>query len=471
MSVGCKKQSGALNNSRWDDDLIPIFPIRVLSATVALLLILFGYRILSDSMFLARAQNGFYSIHVSSFRDRKSAEMEVSNYEKRGLQAFYRYELVQGRGNWYRIYIGRFDSRKKAVHKAEELKKSKILSYYAVRALEQAPRAKPSEADQFDYYVKAGTFSSKDKAQSEIRRLRREGFTSLLREDTVSGKKRYRVYIGTFKDEKEAQRRGRELFRNGTISYYVAGEIDQIFRTRKRRPLMGEPDKVTEEVPERKVTEKPREEKIEEPPEQVLVVEVEEEEIPRAEERREVGLEQVLLPRKSPFSLSLKAGAFISGSAHDFRIIQTQAGGTRVFSFTGEAAQVGLTSSLRIYNNFSLYGSVEYVFGDDLDGIFLSVGPKLTFELSEWLYPYVKGGGVYGDLEWDGAPGEFEDDFGWEAGAGVDFLKSQFKIGFDLLYRDIEFDFKTRGAPGVTASDRVIDFSGVSLLVSLTYYF
>jgi hypothetical protein len=126
---------------------------------------------------------------------------------------------------------------------------------------------------------------------------------------------------------------------------------------------------------------------------------------------------------------------------------------------------------MRVYRNLNLYGRCEYAFAEDIDLIFVSLGPKLRLDIWDWFFPYLKAGVVYGDFDFDGAPGKFEDDFGWETGLGVDLLKSRFKIGFDIVYRDIEFDYKVPGVPGVSANKSSIDVSGFSISGSVTYFF
>ena len=78
---------------------------------------------------------------------------------------------------------------------------------------------------------------------------------------------------------------------------------------------------------------------------------------------------------------------------------------------------------------------------------------------------------MYGDFTFDEAPGEFDSDVGWEAGFGVDFLKSRFKIGFDFLYRDISFDYNSPGIAGVSANESSLDASGFSISGTVSYYF
>ena len=245
-------------------------------------------------------------------------------------------------------------------------------------------------------------------------------------------------------------------------------------REKPARPKERGKEPLSTEVPK-----KGREKKIDKPPleKQVeakayRVREGEKREIPLVEkERIERGPMQGYMPSQSSFPLSLKVGAFTSSGASDFKITEQGASGTKRWSFTGNTAQAAFASSIRFYKGFNLYGGFEYAFADDIDAMFLSLGPKLTLEVSDWFFPYLKAGAVYGNLDWQGPPGKFDDGFGWETGGGVYLLKSQFKLGFDFLYRGIEFDYKNPGTGGVSASDSSIEFSGFSISGSLTYFF
>ena len=83
-------------------------------------LILLLYSPFTDFVISAKTEESIYLIHVSSFRSRKSAEIEVSNLSKHGVQVFYKYESVKAKGKWFRVYIGTFKSRQEAMEKGME---------------------------------------------------------------------------------------------------------------------------------------------------------------------------------------------------------------------------------------------------------------------------------------------------------------------------------------------------------------
>ena len=349
-------------------------------------LILLLYSPFTDFVFTAKAEESLYLIHVSSFRSRKRAEIEVSNLSKHGVQAFYRYESVKGKGKWFRVYIGTFKNRQEAMEKGAELLRKGIISYYKSRKVDRdfIPVEKTIEFEELE--------------------------------------------------KKDAEPAGRE-----------------------EKPISIE------------VPEKPIEKAIGEPPPKPRAAE--REMALRDKERVESRPRKGYSPSASRFSLSLNAGVYTSSSASDFKITKQTPSGTSKFSFTGDTAQTSLELSMRVYRNLNLYGGCEYAFAEDIDLIFVSLGPKLRLDIWDWFFPYLKAGVVYGDFDVDGPPGEFEDDFGWETGFGVDLLKPQFKIGFDFVYRDIEFYYKVPGVPGVSASNSSIDVSGFCISGSATYFF
>ena len=136
--------------------------------------------------------------------------------------------------------------------------------------------------------------------------------------------------------------------------------------------------------------------------------------------------------------------------------------------------QAGVSIDFPSRRSFGLYGHLEKVFVDELDLISLSIGPRLTFDVSSSLFPffpYLKAGLVFGSFDWDRAPGNFGNSVGWESGLGFHFARSQFKLGLDLLYRDITFDYAAPSGQNVSANHSSIDFSGYSLSVSFAYHF
>ncbi len=144
---------------------------------------------------------------------------------------------------------------------------------------------------------------------------------------------------------------------------------------------------------------------------------------------------------------------------------------TNIYALKTMASQVAFASSLRVREDYDLYGSMTYLFGNRINSMLLSLGPKKTFDISDWTSIYLKGGAVYGNFSWNGPPGDFEKDYGLEAGFGVNLLRSRIKVGLDLLYRNIEFDYSAQGISGVSSNSSSVDFSGFSISGAIKYFF
>ena len=86
-------------------------------------------------------------------------------------------------------------------------------------------------------------------------------------------------------------------------------------------------------------------------------------------------------------------------------------------------------------------------------------------------FPYFRGGIVWGNLSWDAVPGDFDNSFGWEAGLGLDIIRTRLKIGAEMTYGNIQFDYNAPLDAGVTSSQNSIDFSGYSITGSLIFFF
>ena len=333
------------------------------------------------------------------------------------------------------------------------------------------------------YIIHVSSFVKEKNAEIEISKLSKNGVPVFSRYESVAGKGNwFRVYVGPFQNRKEAKERGEKLKKEGIISYYRIKQMDQVFApeekshesedlAKTKQPALEEKPRYTE-VPKEPV-EKPIYIPPEKPQQPVATPTVRQSEKPTQKvdvpkKERTLGEENmaagetrtVHLPNESLFSLSLGAGVSRSINTDDFIITEQTSSGTNIYSFSGDTAQASLEASLRVYEHISLYGRFEYGYETNVSLRFLSGGLKWRFNISDSIFPYFKGGAVYGDFTFDDAPGEFEEDLGWEAGIGLDLLKSRFKIGLDFLYRDIQFNYKDPGIPGVSSTASSIDATG-----------
>lgn len=330
------------------------------------------------------------------------------------------------------------------------------------------------------YVIHVSSFKNRNKAEREISNLNKLNLNTFYKYEVVEGKGAwFRVYIGTFNDKKEAQARGSELIDKGIISYFKSIQVQQSFTTVKEsvqskkmtEQYFEEPEEL-KRLPVIKLqsdVDKKKKSKLVPEPKAMKMTEravslVEKKEMKR---RNKKGI----LHSKSPFSLSLNAGGFRSGSASDFVITEVSGAVTNIYALKTMASQVAFASSFRLYGEYDLYGSITYLFGNRINSIFLSFGPKKTFDISDWASIYLKGGVVYGNFNWNGPPGDFEGDYGLEAGFGTNLLRTRIKVGLDFLYRNIEFDYNGQGMSGVSANSSSIDFSGFSISGSIKYFF
>lgn len=77
----------------------------------------------------------YYSVHVASFRDLRSAEREKEYFEKLGYEVTVKETEIKGQ-KWYRIMVGRFRTEEQADKKRIELKGIEKVGYARVREIE-----------------------------------------------------------------------------------------------------------------------------------------------------------------------------------------------------------------------------------------------------------------------------------------------------------------------------------------------
>ncbi len=135
------------------------------------------------------------------------------------------------------------------------------------------------------------------------------------------------------------------------------------------------------------------------------------------------------------------------------------------------AFQGSLVPSFRFSEYFRFDGGLEMVLAKDINLTHLTLGPKLMFGKSNRFIPYLKACAIYGQLDWSGPPGDFENDIGWQAVIGVDFLEGPFKLGLHFTYQDIKFDYNAPGEQQVESNQDSIDFSGYNISAFLKYHF
>ena len=397
---------------------------------------------------VAFAQQSFYSIHISSHRQQAKADAEVKKHEAQGLDAFSRYEQVPGKGMWYRIYIGKYATKTEAAADMNRLRQKKVSKYFAIRSISgEKPKKEAAAADQTteNYFLFVGFHRDLQPARKEVSRLTQSlspyGYRVLLTREKVSEGTNYRVYVGTFASRQQAAAVGTQLKEKKLItSFYIPVPTTQDMLTGL---MPAAPKSTSEDKPE--AAQKGRAKK------------------PSAEKKTAA----VDRGDFSRFALMFKGGVFSPQKTDTFSVEI----GSITYRVSDDAApQIGVEAVLRFNQTIGLYGGADTVFIDGIDWYNFAAGPILTFQSSESVMPYLKAGAVYGDFSWD-APGEFDSSFGWEGAAGFNFLESNFKLGVEIAYRDMSFDYKPPSGAVVTPSDNSLDLSGFSVMASFSYWF
>jgi len=171
----------------------------------------------------------YYCLKVSSLKEKANAEEVVNTLQKAGYNAFYKFENVEGKGDWYRVYLDGYQSREAAEKEAKKLTASGIISGYEIkRKMDGIQTPEPLKEDaKKAFFLHVASFKVSAKADEEVRRLTGSGFKAVSNEVEVSGEQWFRVYIGEFSTEKEAREKGKELIQQGVITYFKPMLLDK----------------------------------------------------------------------------------------------------------------------------------------------------------------------------------------------------------------------------------------------------
>ena len=407
---------------------------------------------------IAYAQQSFYSIHISSHRQQAKAEAEVKKLATKGLDVFVRHQEVQGKGKWYRVYVGKFNTKQEAAADMNRLRKMNVSKYFAIRQLTaDKPKADKVTAKPVDYYLFVGFYNDLDQARKEEKRLASElssnDYRAFITRQTVTDGVNYRVYIGTFAGKQQAEKLGAEWKKEKLLtSFYIPVPRTQDM-IKGRMPVAAPAAAAAAATATAAVAVEEKKKA----PEKVQKKE------PVAEKKTAVDQ----IDDFSRFALMFKGGAFSPQKTDDFSVTI----GTTTYRVSDDPApQVGIEAVFRFNKTIGLYGSGDTVFIDGVDWYNFAAGPIVTFQSKDSVMAYLKGGAVYGDFSWD-APGKFDSSVGWEAAAGFNFLRSKFKVGVDLAYRSMSFDYKPPAGAVVTPPGNALDLSGFSVMGTISYWF
>lgn len=141
-----------------------------------------------------------YSIYMSSYRSKVSAEKDIKEYRNRGLQAFWARADLGEKGVWFRVFIGCYKTFGEG---------QKIITNM------QLTNAKPV---QIKYANAIGTYSSEDNLKKEIRKLSDNGYSSYFVKDDGGNS---HLYVGAFYTLQNAEKLSTEMRSRGIRSQVV----------------------------------------------------------------------------------------------------------------------------------------------------------------------------------------------------------------------------------------------------------
>jgi len=172
-----------------------------------------------------------YYLQVSSLRQKENAEEIVKRLKDAGYNAFYSYEALKGKGNWYRVYIDEYSSKGDAEKDAKKLMQSGTISGYEIkRATENIFAAEKAQRDETKVYsLHTASYREGSNADSDVLRLSAMGLKAFSVKADISGEQWFRVFVGEFSDENEARKKGDELLSKGIITYFkpmIIGKSD-----------------------------------------------------------------------------------------------------------------------------------------------------------------------------------------------------------------------------------------------------
>lgn len=167
----------------------------------------------------------FYTIQMSSNKRQENASAETDRLKQLGHNAFYRYEPIEGDGNWYTVYIGQYLSREEAEKTISELKQTFNVSSQSIRKITDpnvsvggTPFVSPEKRA---YTLHVSSFRKEAQAKNEIARFKKLGLDTYYKKTIISGNVWFRVYIGQFDDKTAAREKGIAFKQSGIINFYM----------------------------------------------------------------------------------------------------------------------------------------------------------------------------------------------------------------------------------------------------------
>ncbi|MBC8433919.1 MAG: DUF1566 domain-containing protein [Desulfobacterales bacterium] len=106
------------------------------------------------------AQQYYYSIHFSSFKNLENANRQVNSLQEKGKMVFWKKTDVPGKGLYYRVYLGRYDKIDDAVAFWEKLNKIGAVGYFGIHRF--------NEKGELQNKISSAKISAPAKPQAEL---------------------------------------------------------------------------------------------------------------------------------------------------------------------------------------------------------------------------------------------------------------------------------------------------------------
>ncbi|MFC1490227.1 SPOR domain-containing protein [Candidatus Latescibacterota bacterium] len=173
-----------------------------------------------------------FTLQVASYQSQESAMNEVVMYLNRGYDASIRKTDVPGKGEWYRVYAGSFSTKKEAEDMARIFISEGYVSDPWIRDVGELPdeytdgaeleiqesSASAGTETGFYYAIQVASYRDPENALNEVGLYDSRGYNSFRLLSSVPGVGDwYRVYVGRFNTQEEAQRISSILVRSGYV--------------------------------------------------------------------------------------------------------------------------------------------------------------------------------------------------------------------------------------------------------------
>ena len=354
--------------------------------------------------------------------------------------------------------------------------------------------ASPPVNNQLMHTIQVGSYKKHSDAQKELERLRSFVQQAFVRHETVKDKGMwYRVCIGVFATKAQAMAFADDLIDKKIIASIWVKTLPPPFPDFDKVPMTEEKQVKAEEKEAADTGVKPsppppeiEKSKLAPPPEAKSVKPIGKKPVkpieitPSEAEQGNLPPKKIESPKKTEikekgrllkFSIGLKAGGFWANSRQEVEVIDTGKGTTWSYLFSQRYLQGGLVVSCLFNDRFFLSGSIEKSFITAMDISQFELDTGINFNRIGPITPFANIGIIYGNIQWDEFPMEFDSALGWKIGGGGFYNINKIQIGFEVAYQAIEYTFDIPFDISITGGAESVDLSGFSVAGLIRYQF